>query len=282
VELLVVIAIIGILLGLALPAIQSVRAAARRVDCANRLRQISLAALHYESAFHQLPIGCRSKTDANFRQLSWLGTLLPFVEEGSLWNSSVASYQAGVSPFTHEAQFTAINLYGCPMDARSGQPFRLKDGSFVGLTSYIGVSGIDVHRSNGVLIYEKPVRLGEVTDGQSQTLMIGERPASTDGVWGWWYTGAGQDWSGNADFIMGVNEINLGNFGTDICPAGPYHYQHGSFSEQCDLFHFWSPHAGGASFAFCDGSTKFVPYDAEPMLKDLATRNGHEVANVNF
>ena len=282
VELLVVIAIIGILMGILLPAVHSVRSSAARVDCANHLRQISLAALDYESSFHQLPIGCRSKTDPNYPQLSWLGQILPFVEQTSLWNSSVASFKSGSSSFSHTAHHTAVALYGCPADGRSGSTLRLIDGTFVGLTSYVGISGIDINQPNGVLIHERPVRLNEIKDGQSQTLLIGERPASPEGFWGWWYTGAGQDWSGNTEFIMGVNEINLQNHNTGSCPVGPYRYQKGHFDNLCDVFHFWSPHPGGANFAFCDGSTRFLPYDTEPIMADLATRNGHEVIASDF
>jgi prepilin-type processing-associated H-X9-DG protein len=60
------------------------------------------------------------------------------------------------------------------------------------------------------------------------------------------------------------------------CPEGPYHFGRGQFSNQCDAYHFWSPHSGGANFLFCDGSVHFLSYSADAILPALATRAGRE------
>lgn len=119
-------------------------------------------------------------------------------------------------------------------------------------------------------------RLTAVADGASNTLLVGERPPSADMVYGWWYAGTGQRGSGQLDSHLGVAERNY--FGTLYrnCPRGPYSFSAGSLKNDCDAFHFWSPHSGGANFALADGSVRFLPYSAEPVMIPLATRSGGE------
>jgi prepilin-type processing-associated H-X9-DG protein len=80
--------------------------------------------------------------------------------------------------------------------------------------------------------------------------------------------------------LLGVRERNIGARYASWCAAGPYHFVPGTVSEQCDLFHFWSPHPGGANFAFADGSVHFLRYDADAILPALATRAGGEVVAI--
>ena len=91
VELLVVIAIIGILIGMLLPAVQSVREAARRTQCSNNIRQIGLAAHNYEATHGKLPPGPLGRTDEvqvaplwTYQSTSTLAWLLPFMEHGNI------------------------------------------------------------------------------------------------------------------------------------------------------------------------------------------------------
>jgi prepilin-type processing-associated H-X9-DG protein len=104
----------------------------------------------------------------------------------------------------------------------------------------------------------------------------GERPPSADFWYGWWYAGYGQAGTGSADMLLGVRERNLGGPFVSDCPAGPYHFREGRADNQCDLFHFWSLHPGGAHFLFADGSVRFLAYSADAILPALATRAGGE------
>src|SRR5262249_19229050 len=128
---------------------------------------------------------------------------------------------------------------------------------------------------------DSKVRSGEITDGLSNTLMASERPPSTDLRYGYWYAGAGQGVSGSGDMLLGVAEINVlrrGNSST--CPRGPYAFSPGDLRNQCDMFHFWSLHSGGAHFLFADGSVKFLSYSAAPILPALASRAGGETVDI--
>jgi prepilin-type processing-associated H-X9-DG protein len=122
------------------------------------------------------------------------------------------------------------------------------------------------------------VRLAEVTDGASNTLMVGERPPSADLVAGWWYAGWGQDKDGSTDMVLGVRELNVRRHYPTDCPPGPYDFGPGRLSDPCSAFHFWSVHPGGAHFLLVDGSVRFLRYPAAPLMPALATRAGGEAA----
>ena len=82
--------------------------------------------------------------------------------------------------------------------------------------------------------------------------------------------------------ILGAKEQFTGEIPlTGPCPLRVYEFSSGRFSEQCDAFHFWSPHSNGAHFGFLDGSIRFLRYEAKPILPALATRSGGETG-LNF
>ena len=132
---------------------------------------------------------------------------------------------------------------------------------------------------DGVLYLGSTTRLSDVTDGTSNTLAVGEWPPSRDLILGWWYAGWGQDKDGEGDMLLGARTRNHSEYGRG-CPAGPFDFKAGSFDDQCDAFHFWSPHPGGANFAFADGSVRFLNYSADSILPALATRAGGEAVNL--
>ena len=281
-EVLVSIAVISILLALLIPAIQAARQSARRAHCTNNLRQIGVAVHNYESQHRHLPAG---KDD---RERGWHLALLPFIDQTSLSDASKAAFDMDPSPYTpfHPSDIT-VGTYVCPEDSRIAHAnWNSSSGRPTAHTSYIGVSGIDFETNNGVLSYRTVTRLGQVTDGTSNTLLAGERPPSPDFNFGWWYTGAGQDGTGNAEMFMGIRErISPHSAVRTYSPAcdrvEPYEYGPGSLDEYCDMMHFWSQHTGGATFVFADGSVRMISYGVSGnVLTAIATKNGGETSRL--
>jgi len=282
VELLVVIAIIAVCLGMVLPAVQRVRAAAARTKCTSNLRQIVLALHAYHDAQGSLPPGCSYLNGKSPQpHMSWLTRLLPYVEQEALWQRSLSAFMQNKF-FETPPHFAicerVVPAYVCPMDPKAQQPQVFPDFTMA-FTDYLGVWGTNRRQRDGVLFLDSNVRISDITDGTSNTLMVGERPPSADGVLGWWYAGWGQVQDGSAEMVLGVAEWNDGPQYRG-CPRGPYSFSPGQLSNQCDTFHFWSLHPGGANFAYADGSVHFLSYSADSVMPALATRGGGEVVTV--
>jgi prepilin-type N-terminal cleavage/methylation domain-containing protein/prepilin-type processing-associated H-X9-DG protein len=282
IELLTVIAIIGILTGLTLAAVQRVRAAATRTRCANQLRQIGLALHHYHDTKGSLPAGVSYRNGVDpMPFVSWQTRVLPFLEQKAVWEQAVQAFQQD-RDFHHNPPHlgfgTVMPIFVCPADTRA-YSIGPEDNPYVAFTSYLGVEGTALLKHDGVLFLDSSIRFADMTDGTSQTLMVGERPHSADGALGWWYAGKGQNYDGSADMVMAVREQNLYIYGP-ACPAGPVPFGPGRVNNQCDAFHFWSLHTGGAHFIFCDGSVHFLSYAADSILPALATRAGGETVSV--
>ena len=277
-ELLVVLAIVAVLMGLLLPAVQKARDAAARIKCANNLHQIGLATHQYHDTMGCLPPGARSTLPYPFA--SWMTRLLPYIEQNNLWNSTVAAYQQSRSPFKnppHLGLATVMPTFACPADPRTASvQLATRDKFNVALTSYLGVEGQNLNSKDGLLFRDSAIRFAEITDGLSNTLLAGERPASTDLQYGWWYAGVGQRFTGSVDMVLGVREQNVMLVTKGSCPPGTYSFAPGSLTNQCDMYHFWSPHIGGAYFLFADGSARFLSYSAASVLPALASRAGGE------
>ncbi len=213
--------------------------------------------------------------------MSWITRILPFMEQRALWERAVEDYQQYPLPFrSHRGMQTVLESVGCPSDLSAEQLHWTHDGYLVACTDYLGVSGTNYQARDGLFTWDEPIRLAEIADGQSNTLLIGERPPSPDFWYGWWYaTGSGSVSTG--DVTLGVAELNPATSGgiapyLEQCPPGPYGFIRGN-NEQCDALHFWSWHPGGAHFALADGSVRLLRYDiATSTLSALATRSGGE------
>src|SRR5579884_1291419 len=233
IELLVVIAITGTLVALLLPAVQKVRAAADRLACTNNMKQIGLALHNYHDSHASLPPGFTSDhAGESFPHITWLTRLLPFIEQEPLWDHTVAAYDYLPIPYDdppHIGFGLPMRVYSCPADSRVSAPPQLThNGRRPALTSYVGVLGTDCYHPTGVLYLDSHVRLTDIIDGSSNTIMVGERPPSPDLWYGWWYTGYGQAGTGSADMLLGARELNLGGLYVSTCPPGPYHFQPGN------------------------------------------------------
>jgi prepilin-type processing-associated H-X9-DG protein/prepilin-type N-terminal cleavage/methylation domain-containing protein len=283
IELLVVIAIIATLLGLLLPAVQKTRMAVARISCANNLKQIGLALHTYHDTSASLPPGIAPPLKGEpFPHMGWLTRLLPFIEQQPLWNLTLIAYEdEPIYPYRmpHYGIMTPIKLFSCPADGRADSPHPTHNSLRVALTDYLGVLGTNYQVEDGVLYWGSRTRFTDITDGTSNTLLVGERPPSPDFWYGWWYAAAGQDGSGSADTVLGVRELHAADDPYSAnCPAGPYHFVPGNLNDMCDTFHYWSLHSGGANFLFADGSVEFLSYAADSVLPALSTRSGGEIA----
>jgi prepilin-type N-terminal cleavage/methylation domain-containing protein/prepilin-type processing-associated H-X9-DG protein len=127
----------------------------------------------------------------------------------------------------------------------------------------------------------RSIRMNDVTDGLSNTLLVGERPPSNDLLFGWWFAGAGFDGSGTGDVVLGANEVKYYQYivqnyaGAKCDPNNPrVGLMPGTVSNDCDYAHFWSLHSGGANFLLGDASVRFISYGLDPAtFRLLCVRN---------
>ena len=170
-----------------------------------------------------------------------------------------------------------VRAFACPADGRAAAATQVANGVPVAVTSYLGNGGRNHIQKDGVLYTDSRTRHADITDGLSNTLMIGERPPAGDFRVGWWYRGWGLYEDGTGETVLGVRERN---FTSDYrsCPPGPYSFADDKTANPCAVFHFWSLHGGGAHWALCDGSVRFVRYAAADTLTALSTRAGGDVA----
>jgi prepilin-type N-terminal cleavage/methylation domain-containing protein len=305
IELLVVIAIIAILIGLLLPAVQKVRDAAARTQCINNLKQQGLALHAYHDAVGALPQGQRpwanpGVTSEPFEgSFTWMAYILPYVEQdnvwkqGKAWQNNATNYYSWNNPNCP----VLMKVFTCPSDSRGQQVYPgaasgIKDQA---LTCYLGNSGTvsaATTQANGVLYVGSKTKLTDITDGTSNTMMVGERPPNSNLEFGWWFAAYGYDGRGNADCVMTSNDVAAANYfitnynsSPNLPCNGPaaqkIGLQPGNPNVGCDAAHYWSFHTGGALFLMGDGSSRVVTYQNNSVHPAMSTRSGAEVASFN-
>lgn len=280
VELLVVIAIIAMLVTLLLPAVQSARAAARRTQCQNNIRNLALGVLNYESAIGKLPPGWKGIT-ANQGEWAWTSLTLPYLEDQALYDTlGVGSRRlhdvlTSGDPQLLQVAATPIALFNCPSD-ESNENLRGRNSNRWGApierhfvcngcpnpddwtpakSNYMGVCGMwDTHggsvkaqKNNGVFYGSSDISLAKITDGTSKTFMIGERDRRCrQGAWLGVRNPPGPDLWGSY-FVRGRVSVRVND------PRDVDEHVSRSCSEG-----FSSSHVGGAFFAFADGHVQFI------------------------
>ena len=321
VELLVVIAIIGVLVALLLPAVQAAREAARRTQCANNLKQQALGLHNFHDTFHRFPsahqLGMtwysnvpRDAPPGGFTTgssyplegpfWSWATRIAPYIEMRNLHD------QFRISPGTPADwpwwQYPtgggkALNgmktkVFHCPSDPRSNLEWidPANPLNVAVITDYMGVTGRHqfghTGGQDGILYVNSRVRMADIVDGTSNTLIVGERPPNHDLEYGWQWAGAGDPpYFGSADVVLGVTERRCGAL-PDCTAAGTpvltNYFRRGKTVDPLDEHksHFWSFHPGGGQWALADGSVRFMPYTAAgpentvptPVITAMATR----------
>jgi prepilin-type N-terminal cleavage/methylation domain-containing protein/prepilin-type processing-associated H-X9-DG protein len=308
VELLVVIAIIAVLIGLLVPAVQQVREAANNTQCQNNLKQIGLALHMYHDSNGKFP-PAQSLDNVWFPNvprpppfdktwdISWRARILPYIERQDLYKYIRPGEFAWWHPQPPIPGVGYINgvkiqLYLCPSDPRSDQTVTYMDPGFgfdpkamdVAFSDYLGVNGTDMFAFNGILHVNSRVRMTDVRDGTSNTILVGERPPSVDLYWGWWFADSGvEPWFGSPGSVLGSNEKDPST--PRLARYWPEYYRPGSLSDPDGehTWHFWSLHPDGANFLFADGSVRKISYSVpRDFLGKLATRSGGEVVDADY
>jgi len=285
VELLVVISVIGILLALLLPAVQAAREAARRSQCQNNLRQIGVGMQNVHAAFGRFPPGFASRaTSPNEEGLGpgwgWGAQLLPYLEEVNLQFDLDREI---VDPLHDGVRETSLAVYLCPSDPDPLPTFSVADENGQPLTTlafanYVGVGGtFEVTEfpdtGTGVLFRNKRIRIADITDGTSRTLMVGERSSrrSPQTTWVGAVTNSAIPPVNPAYDVEGPPVLVLTNTGEaqdDRVPNNPEDHVEDSNSE----------HPDGVNFLLCDGSVRIITNQIDPrMWAAMGTRAGGEV-----
>lgn len=293
IELLVVIAIIAVLIGLLLPAVQAAREAARRAQCVNNMKQLGLATHNYLAAGDTFPLGMqwqRYNTGCGIStSISIFPALLNFAEQQSLFNATNFSVNAFLAENWTVSKVGTSTLW-CPSDGDIIKTQSLPADDFFSVpagqsplmsyTSYAGNTGTwsqtavppdgtfgtckyrngslwgsKIGNMNGIFYLGSSVRLADIIDGTSNTLLFGERSHSmlvrTQGQayaneWHWWTSGNYGDtlflslYPINPDKKVKFSTIGGGGNGSTFAGAAS------------------SNHPGGANFCMADGSVRFL------------------------
>jgi len=211
-----------------------------------------------------------------------MAKIMPFVEQQTLSDQAKTFAITGVSknPWfpANPALGVPMKIYTCPIDYRGPLLTNYPGIGPIGLTMYLGSCGTTGTSNDGVLYADSKVRLTEITDGTSNTIVAGERPPSSDLIFGWWFAGYGWDGRGSADVVMGSRDTGgAAYFGGPSTNVG---LRPGNIQTYADSSHWWSQHPNGSIFLFADGSVKYLKYEADTILPALQTRAGNESVNV--
>jgi len=299
IELLVVIAIIAVLVALLLPAVQQAREAARRTQCRNNLKQIGLALMNYESQNGAFPMmlsyGYIVGGSAQTFGYNWSAMILPMIDQGNLFaginqTTGSAPYPFNLSNSVYPAdQYVSqtIPAYNCPSDLVPGTMSQLDGmghisyavdygssvfGGFDGTCGCYSDSPPDASGSQtrGAFPGKFAIKIRQITDGMSNTIMVGEISGHSDAEiallpdtaypWGEWAE-ITRHWGS----VMRIGRAPP-NHSVPSIVAGKNRLNRQAFN---------SAHIGGAHFLFGDGSVKFISnsVDADPNYSATTTTN---------
>jgi prepilin-type processing-associated H-X9-DG protein len=290
IELLVVIAIIGVLIALLLPAVQKVREAANRIKCTNNLKQIGLGLHNHHDTYDRFPSGlmvqmvppkdptepieplggtiawstCPHCLDRPVARMwgSWLESILPFVEQDNVFKQMDRTRRDYFNCMTSTSPgATVIRLYLCPSDHVPKEQFQYSTYYFAA-NSYFGNAGSWAWPVNlastlgfdGVMYYNSSVRIKDITDGTTNTILAGERYSFDPDVmdtdlaewrgWAWTNYNSAPDHLCDSRFPINATYAEIKAAGWTVDQRKTT---------------FGSGHSGnGANFLLCDGSVRFI------------------------
>ncbi|HEY4760452.1 MAG TPA: DUF1559 domain-containing protein [Thermoguttaceae bacterium] len=316
IELLVVIGIIGVLMGLLLPAVQSARESARRLECTNNLKQISLAVLNHENATKRFPtggwgwmwVGDPDQGSSQSQPGGWVYNILPYLEQTALHNISYGATgtqklaaasrmlafsipeficssrrAAGLYPYHLDNDSQTYNADKTPFAARTD--YAVNRGDFYvdpgpGPRSYEDTSyqWPDTSPITGISFVRSMIKIQDVTDGLTNTYLIGEKYLNAND-----YT-TGYDKGDNSSLYQGDD--------FDVARYAALEYYRGSqlvpelvppvkdMRIYTDYFCFGSAHPATWQVSFCDGSVHAISFDIDPDLhRRLGNRKDGEVVD---
>ncbi|MEM7455264.1 MAG: DUF1559 domain-containing protein [Planctomycetota bacterium] len=303
VELLVVIAIIGILIGMLLPAVQQVREAARRIQCANNVKQISLAMLNYESANGHFPPGYSHPA-----MTMWSGFILPHIEQGNLFDLVDVEAQwsaAGGSTPNSDALGVMISVYRCPSSDHPDRQFDPLVSTDRVPSSYLATcsglrtresgdlpwAGMDRYmefpESDGIFYLNSETTHADIIDGSSHTLLVGEALADQD-LFGddhssnsqkvdHWYIGSAELEDYPTHLASGFLSAECSEcLGSSACPINAIRDETTNINDK--ELGYGSNHTGGINMGFADGSIQFIRESVDrDVWSAIGSRNGREV-----
>lgn len=291
IELLVVIAIIAILIALLLPAVQQAREAARRTQCKNNLKQIGLALHNYHDVFRVFPPGYISRgvnstamaameTGPGF---AWSVMILPQFDQAPLYSALDLGVNATNASNLAIVQTAGLPMFRCPSDpapetfevTAGGVNIELPSSNYPGVLGYGNLS-MSPGNASGVFYRNSSVRMRDITDGTTNTFLVGERKAKHDFIDSLTAVDSNSTWyaaipgatrpGGMAMAMMteAQTSLILGHVGQDAMttPMTMPAMRHTPNSTN-HIANFSSQHTGGAQFLLCDGSVHFLSENAD-------------------
>ena len=298
VELLVVITIIGILVSLLMPAVQAAREAARRTQCSNNLSQMGKAAIEHESHYGYFPTGgwgygWAGDPDRGFtikQPGGFFYNILPFIDQQNLWQLGSGAPAGSKPALLAKAVTNPVAVYNCPTRRELSQlPYTdigyvntsptvppmvgksdyganggdLFSGVYGPQTLAQGDSGSFSWPSGGLVMsgvnYDRSmVKAAHITDGTSNTLLVGEKYLNVDAYFN------GQDGADNNAWDLGY-DWDVNRFGYTQPMQDIPGFQ--------DYLAFGSAHPSGFGVVFCDGHTAVLSYSIDLLtIMDLSNR----------
>jgi hypothetical protein len=234
---------------------------------------------------------------SDYSWASWMFRILPYIEQGNLYNLMISANAANLGTTFNQVAATPIPIYICPSDGRLAGTgsYTSNTGSNgnnipLALQTYCGVTGSDErteattcgshlgsNATNGVFAVmswsaqpgkRRGVQILGITDGSSNTVMVGERPPSSDLVYGAWIY---------PDYETTLAVPNFETAYAPGCPV-PADFKPEKPTNACAATHYWSMHMVGGNWLLGDGSVRFLTYNAAiTVVRPMASRNGGEI-----